>query len=460
MGLWSFVTQLGLVSVFILGSNVLRRKIPFVRNTLLPTAVLAGFLLLAAKLLGIVHINLELMESVTYHCIAIGFIAMSLRIPEQNRSEEERLVGLKSGAVIASSYIIQGITGLAISIILGYTVMPGLFKACGILLPMGYGQGPGQANNTGLTYEALGFAGGRSFGLAIAAMGYVVACVVGVIYINYLVKKGVLRKGSNEDVHGSVSIDDFQQNNEVPIAESIDRFSIQATLVITVYLVTFLLTKGLTWFLSAYVPGLAKLLNSLLWGFNFMIGSGMAILTRVLMGKLKDKGIITRQYQNNYLMSRISGFAFDLMIVTGIASIEPEDISGLWLPFVLMAVIGGIITFIHLKYVCRKVYPGYENEGFISMFGMMTGTISSGVLLLREIDPKLETPAANNLVIGSSFAILLAAPLLLMVSIAPTSDMMTIIVVGICIVYYLFLLGIINIKGNHRAKKAKKKKAA
>ncbi len=31
------------------------------------------------------------------------------------------------------------------------------------------------------------------------------------------------------------------------------------------------------------------------------------------------------------------------------------------------------------------------------MFGMLTGTASRGMILLREIDPNYETPAANNL---------------------------------------------------------------
>lgn len=70
------------------------------------------------------------------------------------------MAGLKSGALIVSTYIVQGILGLIISISLAYTIMPNLFKASGILLPMGYGQGPGQANNVGSTYEQLGFAGG------------------------------------------------------------------------------------------------------------------------------------------------------------------------------------------------------------------------------------------------------------------------------------------------------------
>ena len=112
---------------------------------------------------------------------------------------------------------------------------------------------------------------------------------------------------------------------------------------------------------------------------------------------------MTRQYQNNYLLSRISGVAFDLMIVAGIASINIEDLSGLWLPFALMAVAGGAVTLVYLQWICRRVYPEYYYEGLVSMYGMLTGTISSGVLLLREIDVSFQTPAANNLVIGSSF---------------------------------------------------------
>ena len=47
---------------------------------------------------------------------------------------------------------------------------------------------------------------------------------------------------------------------------------------------------------------------------------------------------MNRQYQNNYLLSRFSGLAFDVMIVAGIASINIDDLSGYWLPFLLMAV--------------------------------------------------------------------------------------------------------------------------
>ncbi len=443
VALWNSIIQIVIIATTILVANVLRRKVNFIRRAMIPTAVLGGFLLLAAKAVGIVKIDPAFFEFLTYHCIAIGFIALSLRVPDNTKRHKGDQVGIKSGAIIVGSYMIQGVTGLVISLGLAYTVMPDLFKASGVLLPMGYGQGPGQANNIGASYEALGFAGGRAFGLAVAAAGYISACVVGVTYMTWLSKKGKLQRKSHEEISGSVTVDTFQSENEVPIAESLDRLSMQVALVLVVYGATFLITRAVTSTLSAVSEGLANTLNALLWGFNFMIGSGLAIGLRCLLKQLRATKIVTRQYQNNYLLSRISGLAFDIMIVAGIGSIEIDNLKGLWLPFVLMAVAGAVVTLIHLKYVCKKVYDGYYYEGLLSMYGMMTGTISSGVLLLREVDPQLETPAANNLVIGSSFAILLAVPLLVLVSLAPKSPAMTFLVLALLIIYYFILLAIV-----------------
>lgn len=444
--LWSPIIQIAIIAGAILLANVLRRKIPFFRKALIPTAVLGGFLVLIGKSLGILPVNLEFFETITYHFIAIGFIAMSLRVPERTDEEKGNLIGLKSGAVIVSTYMIQAILGLIISLGLAYTIMPGFFKASGILLALGYGQGPGQANNIGGSYEALGFTGGRAFGLAIAAAGYLSACIVGVLYMTYLAKKGKFVRKDQEVISGSVTVDTFQHKNEIPIAESLDRFSMQSCLVLGVYGLTYLAIWGLTSMLTAISPGLGNTLNPMLWGFNFIIGSALAIAVRVIFKQLRKFKLMNRQYQNNYLLSRLSGLAFDIMIVAGIGSIEISDLEGLWLPFLLMSVTGAVVTLIHLKAVCKRVYPGYFYEGMLSMYGMLTGTISSGVLLLRELDPQMETPAANNLVLGSSFAIMLGAPLLVLVGMAPNSTAMTFTVLGLVILYYFLLLGVIRIK--------------
>jgi ESS family glutamate:Na+ symporter len=354
--------------------------------------------------------------------------------------EKGRWIGIRSGSLIVSTYLVQGIMGLIITIGIGYTFIPNFFKAAGILLPMGFGQGPGQANNVGTIYENLGMVGGRSFALAIAASGFLWACIAGVIYLNILKRKNLIQRNGHEEISGSVTIDMFEQKGEIPVSESVDRLSVQVALVLLVYLGTYLTTWGLTSGIDGISPALGNTVNSLLWGFNFIVGSLLAMLLRLVLRKLKNKSIMTRQYQNNYLLSRFTGLAFDVMIVAGIASIEIGDLSGNWLVFLLMGLAGGLGTFFYMKWITGILYPDYYYEGFVSMYGMMTGTVSSGILLLREIDPGLKTPAANNMVTGSCSAIVFALPMLILIGMAPKSTTLLFAVLGMMIIYLIGLL--------------------
>ena len=450
-GLWNFAVQMGIIAGVLLLSNVILRKSALIRKSLIPTSVLAGFLLLALKSFGILPIPSAFLEMVTYHGIAIGFIALSLRTVGEGKGGGAKGAGLKSGAVIISTYLVQAQGGLAISVGLTFVGMPSLFKAAGILLPMAYGQGPGQANNVGITYEALGFAGGQSFGLSLAAAGYLCACVVGVIYLQALSRKGRITRKAQERLSGSVTVDTFQDAGEIPLSESMDRLSIQVALVLLCYLCTYLVTGGLTGLIGQVAPGLSRTLSPLLWGFNFIIGSMLAMVFKAVMGLLRKTRVMTRQYQNNYLLSRISGMAFDLMIIAGIASIDFRELQGLWLPFIAMAVAGGVVTFAYLRWLCAIVYPGYADEGFLSMYGMLCGTISSGILLLRPIDPNLETPAANNLVTGSSFGIVLGAPMLVFIGLAAESETMLYVTIGLIALYLAALVWLL-VRGTKKAK--------
>ena len=448
--LWGVIIQFGYIAAVILIAYALRETVKPIRKSMLPVAVLGGFILLILKQLGAVTLNESMLEALTYHGIALGFIAMSLRTPVQREESSESKVGFRSGAVIVSTYMVQGVTGLIITIGLALTVMPNMFRAAGLLLPMGFGQGPGQANNIGASYQSLGFAGGHSFGLAIAAAGYIVACVVGVIILNVLRKSGKITVKENNGKE-RFDPDYFHADEEGDVSESIDKLSVQLAMIIIVYLVTYAATAGLTGGIARISEGLAGTVNTLLWGFNFIIGSALAILLRVILESMKKKGVIKRRYQDNYLLNRLSGAFFDIMIVAGIACINVEDIRGLVLPFVLLVVAGTIVTWLHLRWVCKAVYPDYYYEGLISMYGMLTGTISSGVLLVREIDPQLETPAANNLVVGSSFGILLGAPVLILVGLAAKSNVMCFVTLGLAAAY-LVILDILIFKVGRHAK--------
>ena len=101
--------------------------------------------------------------------------------------------------------------------------------------------------------------------MSLAATGFLVACIVGVLYLNVLNRQGKIRRPAEKEfVSESIAVDTFQDQDEIPISESIDRFSVQAALVCLIYLLTYLLTKGIVALLDSFAPGLADMVGTLL----------------------------------------------------------------------------------------------------------------------------------------------------------------------------------------------------
>ena len=95
--LWNVIIQLGYIAGVVLLANYLRQTSKFIRSSMMPVAVLGGFLLLALKYTGLIHLDQEFMETLTYHGIALGFIAMSLRVPKPRKESSEHKIGFRSG---------------------------------------------------------------------------------------------------------------------------------------------------------------------------------------------------------------------------------------------------------------------------------------------------------------------------------------------------------------------------
>lgn len=431
---WALIVQFAIIFVAILFSNVLRRKIKFIKNSLLPASVIAGVLIFALMFIPAIDnlINKEFMEKLTYHCLGLGFIAVALKTSIKKKENNKGAV-LDTGITTVNGYLIQGIVGLGLSIVLSVTIFKKLFYASGLLLPMGYGQGTGQALNIGNVFATFGFSEGPSFGLAIAAIGFLVACIVGVIYLNVLKRKGKLVV-QQQRIDNNKLDDNIFDEEEAPLSESVDKLTIQVGFIFGVYLMTYLLILGLSTLSTNYLGKFGtNTLKPLLWGFNFLFGTILAIFVKFIVKKLREKKIMKYVYINNFMMNRLSGLFFDVMIVAGIAAIDWQNLQGLLWPLLIICIVGGSATFIYIKFIAKKIFPNYEYEMFFSMFGMLTGTASTGMILLREIDPNYETPAADNLVLQQMPAIIFGAPILLLMSFAAASLTNSLIVFGIMI---------------------------
>ncbi len=449
---WSALIQISILLVAALVGNTIRRVIPFVRKSLLPSAVIGGLLIMIFKFIPAVDkfIDTKFMEGLAYHCLALGFIAIALKT-NVNKSDGSGIV-IKTGAVVVGTYLIQGIVGITITILLSLVIKE-LIPAAGLLLPLGFGQGPGQALNFGSVYEESGLEGGKSFGLTIATVGFLVACVCGGIYLNILKRKNRLldvEKGEFTEMS-----EEAIAPNDIPLSDSIDKLTVQVALVIGTYLLTYLLMWGITLLIDTGALGNfgTNTLKPLIWGFNFLFGTLFALLVKKIISLLRKKNVMKRDYINNFMMNRISGFVFDMMILAGIAAIEFESIKALWLPLLLLCVLGTAITFVYLNFVCKRIYPTYRYQAMVSLFGMLTGTASTGMILLREIDPKFETPAANNLIMQSVPAMAFGFPMLLLAGYANSGMTASLITLAACVGLFAVMNVIVFVKFKRRSSK-------
>ena len=74
------------------------------------------------------------------------------------------------------------------------------------------------------------------------------------------------------------------------------------------------------------------------------------------------------------------------------------------------------------------------------MYGMLTGTASTGVILLREIDGDFKTPVADNLVYQNIPAMVFGFPILILATMAPTKPYLTLGIVAAFLVVMNIIL--------------------
>ena len=436
---WGTLNVVAALLAALLGANIIKKSIKPLRASLIPTSVLGGLLLLVISAVYNSITDKELfnaaifggdgtmtLEMLTYHCLALGFIASTLKTSEGKITKKRSVEILNTGITTVSTYLLQAVVGFGITMIIAAFFVKEFFPAAGVLLPFGYGQGTGQALNYGNIYETdFGFVGGKSFGLTIAAMGFLSASIGGVIHLNILKKKGRFKGADWEKFRNSEPI---ESENEIPMQESIDKMTIQIALIIVAYMVTFAIMS----LLGNLLPGM----RSLIFGFNFLLGVLSATLIKGVLGLFKKTRMVKKEYTNNFLLTRASNFFFDIMVVSGIAAIRLSVLEQYWGIMLILGVVGLVITYYYNLLVARTLFADYPEEQFLMMYGMLTGTASTGIILLRELDGEFKTPAADNMVYQNFPAIVLGFPIMFLATLAPVKPMLTMILL---VVFFIVL---------------------
>ncbi len=428
---WGWMVLMAVLLGSLLVGNILKKSIPLLQRSLIPTSVLGGAILLIVAAIykgitGEVMFDTPIfngngtanLEIITYHALALGFIASSFKTTGGKLTKQRTSEIFNTGVTTVSTYLLQAICGMGITMIAALLVTD-FFASAGVLLPFGYGQGTGQALNYGTIYEMEhGFEGGKSFGLTIAAMGFLSAAIGGVIHLNVMKKRGKLVISHRQD--GSTHTEEVEGDGEIPLQESMDKMTVQIALIIVAYIAAYLLMFGL----GTLLPGM----RSVVYGFNFLLGVLTATLIKVLLNFLMKKKIVKKKYTNNFLMTRASNFFFDLMVVAGVAAIRLDILESFWGILLILCVMGAVITYVYNRLVAKVLFPDYVEEQFLTMYGMLTGTASTGIILLREVDGEFRTPASDNMVYQNFPAIVFGFPMMFLATLAPVKPVLTMVI--------------------------------
>ena len=436
---WGLFSLMAVLLISLLAANALKRSVNFLKHSLIPTSVLAGLLLLAfagiwdaAFPKSFFETNIfggrgyAMLEIITYHALALGFIASSLKGGKGKITRRRAVEIFNTGVTTVATYLLQAVFGLGITLIASY-VLSHFFAAAGVLLPFGYGQGTGQAMNYGNIYELEhGFVGGKSFGLTVAALGFLSASIGGVVHLNFLRHRKKTLAEFDEDSRKTEEA--VEQENEIPMQGSVDKLTVQVALVSVAYLLAYLLM----FILGKLFPGM----KATIYGFNFLLGVLAAVLVKGLLALFKRVGWMKKEHLNNFLLTRVSNICFDIMVVAGIAAIRFGLLEDYWGVILILGVVGLVITYVYNRIVAKVLFPRYSEQQFLMMYGMLTGTASTGTILLREIDGDFKTPAADNMVYQNLPAIALGFPMMLLATLAPKKPALTMVIL---VVFFLAL---------------------
>ncbi|MBT3192478.1 MAG: sodium:glutamate symporter [Verrucomicrobia bacterium] len=376
----------------------LRVKVRLLQALYLPSSVIAGLLgLLVVQLCGS-HLPAAwtagwgklpgLLINVVFAALFLG-----VTIPPLAQIWKRAAPQLAYGQIVAWG---QYVVGVALVLVL----LKPLFNVSslfGVVVPVGFEGGHGTAGGLGPTFIELNWSEGVDFCLASATAGIISAVVVGMVLVNWAIRKGFVAAHtttSSDDPYalsGVYPVDARPEAGRQTVSpSSIDALALHLAVVGIAILIGLGLRQGLVW-LELQIPGMAE--------SNIKIMRAFPLFPLCMIGGLIVQLCVTRFARvspiDHGLMQRLGGTALDFLVVAAISMIRIEVIAKNWAPFVII-VVGGILWNVFcVTWLARRMLPNCWFERAIAEMGQSMGVTATGLLLLRAVDPESKTEAAS-----------------------------------------------------------------
>jgi ESS family glutamate:Na+ symporter len=430
------------LGIFLLLGKWVRLHLKLTQNLFLPASVIGGFiaLFLGPEVLGRILANFtgeesfwatgilsdgvveiwsalpDLMINVVFATLFIGTVLPSLKRVWNVGGPQ-----LAFGWTLGWGQYVVGLL-LALLILVPFFDMP---PFVGALIEVGFEGGHGTAAGLQGTFTDLGFPEAYDLAIGLATVGILTGVIVGIIFINWGIKRNHAQvvtdvKGMSETQKaGIVEPDEQEEAGKMTTRpESIETFSFHFSIIGIAILVGYLILQGITW------------LEGALFGSDFMTYVPLfplamigGIIVQLFIDKFDKNKLVNRE-----MISRVQGFALDILITSAIATVSLQVIGDYLVPFILLA-LGGIVWNVFSFFMFGpRMLPDYWFERAVGDFGQSTGVTATGLMLMRVADPEMKSPAAEGFgykqlvfepFLGGGLVTALSAPLVFMFGIWP-----------------------------------------
>lgn len=397
-----------LLGVMMLVSKIIRVKWRLAQRLFIPSSIIGGAiaLLIGPDVLGRIASALgtdafadaglftteilEVWSSLPGLLISLVFagLFMGHRLPSPKQALQIAGPQISFGMTIASG---QYVLGLLLAIL----VLVPLFDVpvwTGTLIEIGFEGGHGTAAGMADTFAEFGFAEAQDLALGMATVGILSGIIVGIALINWGVRRGkteILKKDASPSVAEQAGIVEKERRRSAGTLtvqpSSIETLTLHFGLLALAVLIGWLMLTGLQW------------IESVLWADSFELFAHVPLFPIAMIGgimvQLAIQAFDRDEIVDQQLIERLQGFSLDVLVIAALGTLSLQAIAANAGPFLLLAGVGLAWSIFAFIVLAPRMLPNFWFERGIADTGQALGVTSTGLILLRVVDPDLKTPA-------------------------------------------------------------------
>jgi len=385
----SLLFSTSLLGLLIFVGVVLRLKVKILKKLFIPASLIAGVLGLILGQYGIGIIPKDITATwgaLPGRLITVVFAPMLMGMEIPNVKKVWNQIAPQLYFSYIGDFIQIGIPFIISALILEpiWHVNP-MFAS---VVEIGWAGGHGTAGGMIDVYNSLNWPDGGDLGLTSATVGLFMGIVGGMILINYGVRKGYTTVLKNVDeIKGDEESDLIPPSKRK--ANSIGTLNNDLIESYAFHLALVGIAILIGWIMQVLIEKYVRI--------------EMPLFPMAMIGGLIVQLIISKtefvQAIDVHTFQRIQGMALDFLIASAVASISIPVVIKYAVPFIILMVVSGIILVAFFFWAGPRLFKDNWFENSIVNYGWLSGVAAVGLMLLRIVDPDMETD------VGEAFAL-------------------------------------------------------